>query len=232
MYKRHRWIITPNNGRTIWRYMSLDKFLSLLNDRQLYFARQDTFFDLKEGKRSVPDLAIYDEAVPGISSIIEEDPYGCAFINCWVMSDVDLYLMWSAYSSLDKGIAIKTSIGNLIDSLDSNDDRWVYISDVKYIDYFKEYTIDKSDGSANDLARFFCKRKYFQQENELRLVYYDYRMKLDDNNTPSGLKFSVSLDTLIDELWIAPQADVWYGNLIKEEIKTHGLVKPIRRSHI
>ncbi|MBO4464932.1 MAG: DUF2971 domain-containing protein [Prevotella sp.] len=212
--------------------MSLDKFLSLLNDRQLYFARQDTFFDLQEGKRSVPDLAMYDEAVPGISDIIENDPYGCAFINCWVMSDVDLYLMWSTYSSLDKGIAIKSTIGNLKDSLDPTDEREIYISDVHYIDYSNKGTFIKANGSANDLARYFCKRKYFQQEQELRLVYYNYKMRLDDNNTPSGLKFSVSLDTLIDEFWIAPQADVWYGNLIKEEIKTHGLVKPIRRSHI
>lgn len=212
--------------------MSLDKFLSLLNDKQLFFAREDMFPDIKEGKRSILDLALYNNAVSGISDIIEKDPFGCGFINCWVMSDVDLYLMWNTYSSLDKGIAIKSTIGNIIVSLDSNDERCVYISDVKYMDYSKDYTFDKAGGSANDFARYFCKRKYFEQENELRLVYYDYRMMLNDKQSPLGLKFSVSLDTLIDEIWIAPQANDWYENLIKEEIKKHGIAKPIKHSQI
>jgi hypothetical protein len=212
--------------------MSLPKFLSLLNDRQLYFARQDKFLDLKEGKRSAPDLSLYDNAVPGISDIIEKDPFGCAFLNCWTMSDVDSFLMWSSYSTLDKGIAIKSTIEHLINSLDLNDERWIFISDVKYIDYYDEYTFDKAGGIANDLARYFCKRMNFEQEKELRLVYYDYKMKLDDDNKQYGIKFDVSLDTLINEIWIAPQADDWYVELIKNEMKIHNLNKPIIPSHI
>lgn len=230
MYYQHSEIKTPDRKRTIWRYMSLDKFLSLLNDKQLYFARQDMFDDSKEGIFSPADKACYDSYVPEISKRIEKEP-GCAFINCWVMADVDLYLMWNTYSSLKKGVAIKSSIGNLINSLDSNDERRIYISDVDYIDYTKEYTFDKTDGSANGLARYFCKRNYFQQEKELRAVYYDYTAKLDEN-TPKGLKFDVTLDTLIDEVWIAPKASYEYEKLIKEEARKHGIIKSIRRSQI
>ena len=232
MYVPHKWIITPDRSKTIWRYMSLDKFLSLLNDKQLYFARQDRFDDLKEGMRSKLDLSLYDEAVPGISKLIEEDKHGCGFINCWVMSDVEYFLMWNTYATLDKGIAIKSTVGNLIDSLDPNDDRVIRISDVKYIDYSRQSTFDKADGSANDFARYFCKRKYFQQEKELMLVYYDYEKRLDSDNTEIGLLFDVSLETLIDEIYIAPQADDWYLNLIEEEVKLHKINKHVTRSLI
>ena len=57
-------------------------------------------------------------------------------------------------------------------------------------------------------------------------------MKLDDDNKQYGIKFDVSLDTLINEIWIAPQADDWYVELIKNEMKIHNLNKPIIPSHI
>ena len=72
----------------------------------------------------------------------------------------------------------------------------------------------------------------FRTGKELRLVYYDYKMKLDDDNKQYGIKFDVSLDTLINEIWIAPQADDWYVELIKNEMKIHNLNKPIIPSHI
>lgn len=230
MYKSHSEIKTPDRDCIIWRYLSFEKFLSLLNDGQLYFARQDKFDDLHEAELSQKDCNLFDEAVSGMSKELRREKTGCGYINCWVMSDVELYLMWNTYASLDKGIAIKSTIGNLIDSLDPNDNRLVFISDVNYIDYNNDFTFDKAGGSANLLARYYCKRKYFQQEAELRLVYYDYEAKLDDDNI--GVKFQVSLETLIDEIWIAPQAKDWFEFLIKAELKLHKIDKSIKRSLI
>lgn len=230
MYKIHSEIVTPKRDTIIWRYLSLEKFLSLLNDKQLYFTRQDLFLDSEEAKMSTKDKQLFDKVVPGISEVMENDKFGCGFINCWVISNVELYLMWNTYSSLDKGLAIKTTIGNLIDSLDPCDEREVFISDVNYIDYYHDYTFDKTDGIANCLARYFCKRKYFLQERELRLVYYDYKATIDGDNV--GQKFDVSINTLLDEVWIAPNAKGWYENLIKDEMQLHGINKPVKRSCI
>ena len=106
----------------------------------------------------------------------------------------------------------------------------VFISDVNYIDYYHDYTFDKTDGIANCLARYFCKRKYFLQERELRLVYYDFKATIDGDNV--GQKFDVSINTLLDEVWIAPNAKGWYENLIKDEMQLHGINKPVKRSCI
>lgn len=230
MYQKHSEIETPNDNIIIWRYFSLEKFLSLLNDSQLYFARQDKFYDTNEAELSNHDYVYFDNVISGISKELTKDKTGCGYFNCWVMSDVELFLMWNTYSSLDKGIAIRSTIGNIKESLAPNDKRPVFISDVKYIDYSKEYTFDKARGSANLLARYFCKSRYFQQESELRLVYYDYQANLKDDIV--GLKFDVFLDTLIDEIWVAPQATEWFKDLVRTELKLHNIDKPVKPSQI
>lgn len=230
MYKVHKDLTTPNREITIWRYMSLSKFLSLINNKQLYFARHDKFFDAQEGVLSNLDKRFFDNKVPGISSRMKCEYLGCTFINCWIMSDLELYLMWTAYSSIDEGIAIKSTVGNLIDSLDSNDERCIYISDVNYIDHNRQYTFDKTGGFANLLAPFFCKGQYFQQEKELRLIYSDY--EIDERDRIEGVQFKVSLDILIDEIWIAPRAETWYEEVIRKELLLHNIKKPLKRSCI
>lgn len=230
MYKIHIDFTTPDKNTTIWRYMSLPKFLSLINNEELHFARHDKFFDAQEGVLSNPDKSFFDKKVPGISSRMKCEYLGCTFINCWIMSDTEQYLMWSAYSSIDEGIAIKTTIGNLIDSLDPNDKRSIYISDVNYIDYNSQYTFDKTGGFANLLAPFFCKGKYFEQERELRLIYSDY--EIDSRDKIEGVQFKVILDNLIDEIWISPKAKAWFEDIVKKELILHNINKPLMRSRI
>lgn len=230
MYKTHKDFTTPNRKTIIWRYMSLSKFLSLINNEELYFARHDKFFDAQEGILSDPDKSFFDSKVPGISSRMKCENLGCTYINCWIMSDTEQYLMWTAYSSIDEGIAIKTTVGNLIDSLDPNDKRSIYISDVNYIDYKSQYTFDKTGGFANLLAPFFCKGKYFEQEKELRLIYNNY--EIDERNKIEGVQFKVSLDTLIDGIWIAPVARTWFEEIVKKELILHNIHKQVNRSCI
>ncbi len=225
MYKKHIDFKTPSRDTVIWRYLTLPKFLSLLNCEQLYFSRYDKFFDAQEGVLTDLDKKFCDSITPRLSHKI-----GCVYINCWVISDVELYLMWLAYSSIDEGVAIKTTVGNLIDSLDSKDERDIFISNVDYIDYQNQYTFDKSKGFVVLLAPFFCKGKYFQQENELRLVHIDFDLSCEDS--VFGKLFSVSLETLIDEIWISPKAEAWFANVIESEITLHNLHKPLKRSYI
>lgn len=230
MYKVHKDFTTPDRNTIIWRYMSLSKFLSLINNEQLYFARHDKFFDAQEGVLSNPDNNFFDSKVPGISSRMKSEYLGCTFINCWIMSDFEQYLMWTAYSSIDEGIAIKTTIGRLIDSLNSNDERHIYISDVNYIDYNTQYTFEKTGGFANMLAPFFCKGQYFQQEKELRLIYSNY--EIDERDKIEGVQFKVSPNILIDEVWIAPRAGTWYEEVVSKELLLHNINKPLKRSCI
>ena len=54
MHKESLGILCPNPKDTLWRYLSLEKFASLLYTQSLYFVRADQFEDPFEG--SVPPL--------------------------------------------------------------------------------------------------------------------------------------------------------------------------------
>ena len=227
MYCPHEAFPTPPRETVIWHYFSLAKFLCLLNNSTLYFPRSDQFEDKMEGKMSVMDKKLYEKIARSVPEMIEKGINGCFYINCWVMSDEELYLMWNTYSSLNEDIAIKSTVGNLIDSLDVNDKRNIIISKVNYINYEDD---DETGGFSNILAPHFCKRQYFKQENELRLVYYDYYIRPPHNIL--GINFAVSLNTLIDEIWISPKATKWYHDLVEKEIMLHGLSKKVLSSKL
>ena len=190
----------------------------------------DCFFDAQEGSISNVDKDYLDNMIPDISKRLEQGSFGCPFLNCWVMSDVELFLMWYAYSSINEGIAIKTTIGNIIDSFDPNDKREIYISDVKYIDHNTESTFVKSCGYTNFLAPSFCKEKGYQQEQELRLVYLNQDILYTDDIKREY--FDVSLDKLINEIWIAPKATDWFEKVVQAEMHLHNIYKPLKRSQI
>lgn len=222
MYYPHPALTLPSKETVIWHYFSLAKFLSLLNDSKLYFPRSDKFEDQMEGRFSAADKNLYEiMGNPSMPERIEKGCAGCAYINCWVMSEEELFLMWSAYSSLEEGIAIKSSVGNLISSLDASDTREIYISNVSYIDYEKQRTFDKTGRIVNALAPYFCKRKYFSQERELRLVHYDFHIRPHHNI--EGMEFDVALETLIDEIWMAPKAHDWFVDMVNKELKLHDI---------
>lgn len=230
MYYIHEEYRTPDRDTVIWHYFSLSKFLSLLNDKKLYFNRSDLFYDTKEGEISELDKNMLNSYSSDITYRIENNGLGYYYVHCWVMYQEELYLMWNTYSSLEEGVAIKTTIGDLINSLDPNDPREIIISDVRYMDYENDYTFEKTGGIVNLLAPLFCKRRYFSQEKELRLVYHNHSMRLSEND--KGVLFDVNLDKLINEIWVAPDATEWFYNLIDKEIKLHGISKPVLNSNI
>jgi hypothetical protein len=49
-YEFKEFIKPDNKDAKIWRYMNFTKFVSLLKERSLYFARSDKFEDIYEGK--------------------------------------------------------------------------------------------------------------------------------------------------------------------------------------
>lgn len=230
MIYNHSRLNYPDNDQIIWRYLSLSKFLDLLNRSELYFARSDKFNDSMEGSMTNKDEQIFEQYAEGLSTQVKNIS-GAAYINCWTKSDVELYLMWNTYSSLKEGISIKTTVKNLTESFDKNDDREICISDVQYIDYNKSWTFNKTNGVANLIAPHFSKREYFHQEQEIRLVYKDYRINKESG--PICQYFKVDLQKLISEVFVSPLSEDWFYELIKNEMILHGLEsKKISKSSI
>lgn len=59
MIVKHKDIKDLDNDIVLWKYMSLSKFLYLLNTHSLYFCRLDCFDDPFEGSLSLLDKGLF-----------------------------------------------------------------------------------------------------------------------------------------------------------------------------
>ncbi len=108
----HPYIETPKDDVKIWKYMSIEKFLSLLINSRLYFSRLDQFKDSWEGTWTnslINSPAFQNEEVLNKVKTLIATFNETFFVNCWFMSEYESNLMWGRYGS----IAISSTIGRL-----------------------------------------------------------------------------------------------------------------------
>ena len=223
MIIEHRDFPTLDNKIILWKYMSLSKFLYLLKMHSLYFCRLDCFDDMFEGKLPFLDKGLFHYTEE--SSVYWEKEAKRHFASCWIKSDFELNLMWSSYGK--DGIAIKSTVGHLKDCMEHDRNHSVYISPVKYIDYKFDSSHNVGD-NVNVYRILFTKRKFFEQEREVRLLYTDY--EISDNM--KGISLDVDLEKLIDCVVISPTSEPYYQSIVCEEIKALGLHIKVMKSSI
>jgi len=221
MYKDHKGLGKPNPDQVIWHYFSLVKFLWFLDKSSLYLCRHDKFDDHSEGSLSVMDKQFFERKYPAVADFMSGDKAGCYYSCSWTKSDVDEYVLWNTFSSLKDGVAIQTKVQNLIDSLDSSDERPIYLSDVQYINYNDKSTFQKTAWRVNSLAPHFSKREYFKSEKELRMMYVDPYGKFDDS--PIGIEVQVNMQRLIEKVYVAPFSYPWLKEIVSNMLEKYSL---------
>ncbi len=236
-FKEHSEFIAPDDTKAkIWRYMDLAKFLSILDRRELYFARLDKLseFDPFEGyytnlillfehqefedmpdewkeSTGINDPKIFETIVHSNKKIRELVKYHreVTFVNSWYMKEHESAAMWKLYLSNNEGIAIQSTYQRLVDALADYEDFEVYLGKIKYIDYEKEMI-----PMGNTLSPFVYKRKSFEHEDELRLLIWTPQHGKNDILNPDnnkyknvpGLYVPVDLKVLIEKVYVAPNA--------------------------
>jgi hypothetical protein len=71
MFEEHPVFQPPDNPTIhIWRYIDLPKYISLLNDKALYFCRMDKLIDRFEGSLPRPNILLR-KADPGSKRIVQ-----------------------------------------------------------------------------------------------------------------------------------------------------------------
>jgi hypothetical protein len=99
-----------------------------------------------------------------------------------------------------------------------------HIGEVNYIDYKKEYI-----PFDNSFFPFLFKRKSFQYEREIRIISDLTKHQLTIDN---GLKIDVSINELIEKIYIHPKSENWYKNLVIELVKRLGFDFEIEKSDL
>lgn len=230
MYFKHPDLPSIDKAQKIWHYFTLPKFISLISNSSLYFCRQDKFDDSFEGALTEKDEVFIEKISQAITKNMKGGSLGCTYSNCWTKSEADEYVLWSSYASLTDGIAIQSTVAKLIYSLDPDDKRQIYMSDVQYIDYKRNYSFQLTGGKVNLIAPHFTKRPYFDAEKEFRALYWDKSGRYCTSS--EGLLFKVNLNELIENVYVVPFSKPWYKALIEDLIDKYGIKKEVRHSSI
>lgn len=236
----HPTLQVPDRATQIWRYMQFPKFVSLLLSESLFFTRINNFKDDPwEGrypdKNFDRDLHVAAGLAEGLSaedaqkkadvmvnsrSMFQNQRAGFA-VSCWHANETESDAFWRIYSRMDEGIAIRSTVGNLIDSLESQQKRNVYVSRVTYMDY-RSGTVPMG----NAFFPALYKRSSFSHENEIRAFNWEPQAS---KTTParvfesdSGESVPIAIDKLITDILISPSAPLWFFEDVKRLLQKLG----------
>ncbi len=217
-------LIPPKDlNQKIWRYMDFTKFISMLEERALYFSCIAILNDQFEG--SISELNKLLRPLINKNKNPEEIPIHIkelrneVAVNCWHSGDYESAAMWELYSKSDESVCLQSTYKKLKSSLSNNID----VGIVQYIDYKKEY-IPEHD----PYLVFLYKRKSFEHEREIRGLI----KKLDTSNKGKGKFVKINLDMLIENVYISPSSPTWFYELVKKTLKRYNLSKNIIHSSL
>jgi len=230
----------------IWRFMSMRKFVDLMNTGELYFCRADLFEDKSEGlppdnyypfpnlhPLDVHDRRRIDDSVGCVAQFRE-----AFYVNCWHLFRQETWAMWEKYG--EDGVAVCSQYRRLKSALDLMDDRG-YLGLVRY-------------GSGHmtgwNLFRFITtKRIEFVAELEVRAFLWvidphaGINRHIDIDNrvhdrplTPppdrvlKGHRRKVDLQALLTGIVVSPRAAATTLGEIDQLVKSKGYAFPVEPS--
>jgi hypothetical protein len=227
MYFEHDLFEKPDDENTrIWRYLDFTKFVYLLQNEALFFARADKFGDKFEG--SFPKITIqsreekFDQKYSDMISRYAKEFKKVILINCWHMNDFESEAMWKLYLRYNEGVAIQSTYKRLVDSMERDKINQVFIGKVKYIDYNSQFFQE-----GNIFLPYLFKRKSFEHERELRAItlYQDANVNSSEflikDFDINGIDITVDLNVLIEQVFVSPYAKKWFFNLVKSIMKKY-----------
>jgi hypothetical protein len=240
--------------------MDFSKFIDLLENSSIFFSIVDLFEDTSEGvHNAIGDNDFYDITNEGqiiridaaLNNRQEENSvlfksYLCqniqairnsVGINCWRFSPHESHAMWKVFLNSNEGVAIKTTPGHFIDSIqDLSENQNIYLGKVKYIDYKNDKVPIE-----NMFNALFHKNIYFEHEKELRILVYEVKNveepTFDVGNlkmmTPPGVSIQVDYKKIIKEIVVSPYSPKWFFELVRKlVINKYQLNVPVNWSMI
>jgi hypothetical protein len=212
------------------RYMDLAKYIDLLRTKELYLRRADRFTDRFEGaltpviRRTLNDAHVNGGMKEDADEYYRRTRMG-HFVSCWNRSAKDSMALWQLYGGAGSSVAITTTVQNLVlAGLGWKEEDEVLIRNVKYIDHFKNP--DMIVGRASDLLEF--KHEAYKYEGEIRIIVPRQEVYKDN---PVALRLPLgNLNDFIRSVVVAPEADPWFFELVKDVTAKYGVVSPVRRS--
>jgi hypothetical protein len=232
--------------------MDLAKFADLVQRRELFFTRAPFLGDPYEGsitkaeyrqRQSLFELAeqfpdhtlgggIVAEKLAEMErrlSAIRKQELDQYFVSCWHESEYESAAMWASYGGNHASVSIQSTFKKMKEALPSS----CLIGKVKYVDW--ENDIIPSDNVFNSIMH---KRRSFAHESEVRAVAWG-RLSAEHGGDlirekagPRGVYIPIDLNSMVEDVYIAPLAPEWFFNVARELARTYGLAAQVKQSSL
>jgi hypothetical protein len=219
-------LLLPADETIIWRYMDLPKFLSLLEQKALYFALCDELEDKWEARIHRADFNAWVNCMgPESAARVKEGfdrLHASVAVNCWYRGDEESVAMWTLYTQTQYGIAIRSNIGRLKRALEPSPLQ-IQIGMVEYRN-LDDSSCEPLDPKLVPAQMFlFQKRLCYQHERELRAYTFapptsasKAKRRSRHRELPEhGPLVSVDLAELVETVRLGPHFPSWAKALIE-----------------
>jgi hypothetical protein len=197
---------------TLWRFMDFTKYVSMLHKGALFFTRADRLSDPFEGVRPVQQRERSKEPDPLRRSVL---------LNSWHENEHESAAMWRIYLSSENGIALQASVASIRSALSACNER-LLLGTVQYRDEEPNET-----GKQHELAAFFCKRKAFDYEREVRVAW-----RIETPVDAHGRYLRTDLERLVERVVVSPSSERWFSEIVKSVTEKYGVKIPVAESSL
>ena len=193
----------------------------------LYFSRAKCLADPNEFPVYEEDASVFPMGKKDYEIMVENFKEE-AFVNCWRLSEYESFGMWNAYADRAMGIAIKSDVKSLLTAFNGIPQNNKYDVIAGKVSYDIRKMTQIPEWRLNVLYIAFSKTKPYENENELRLFYNDYRKEIKSDYKG----FPMDMTTLIKEIYVGPSAKPYVKELIKKILSHYGLNVPVKQSMV
>lgn len=148
------------------------------------------------------------------------------YLNCWIAKDRESNPMWYAYTNQRTGVVIKSTVGDLVNSIIDWDGRLFY-GNIRYLDF------EESHIPLSPIQHFFLKRPEFIEEQEFRLAlsFKDTPAmlgptKAEDMATPpedNYLEATIDLDSLASDILVHPKSQDYVKPMVEDVLSAYDI---------
>jgi hypothetical protein len=225
-YEFHSDLKTPPRKTVLWRYMDFAKFVDMIENRTLWFARVDQLEDPLEGTHTDGELAgirknLEKKHAESLIRIVRSGRSD-VYVNCWRSGPTESLAMWDLYGNGSGIVAVKSSVGRLREAV-ATCGKPVYISKVQYLDW--------RDASGLDNVLVACTRKdlSYQHEAEVRVMIFEASNNRSTRGS-LGIRLPVDIERLITEVVVGPREQKWVVRLAERVMERYGLTQRVSAS--
>jgi hypothetical protein len=139
--------------------------------------------------------------------------------SCWHAASEESILMWNRYAHGGESIAIQTTAGDLLAALTGVEKVRMGVVSYDPSEMVRTY------GTASEC---FYKYPIFAGEKEVRLVTYSDRAP----EVGRGVYVDVDLPRLVKKVFVSPDAEDWFVDLVKGVLSSASLAVDLHRTEL